>query len=144
MKKYTDISDVKVAVAASAGAVLIMAATKVDATGYKRARFVFNVGNGEATTASISAGIGIWQAATSGGTFAEISGSSMAAVTSGTLSSTSVTMVVDVPTSSGTPWLQVSGGSMLSTGVPHSAVCELYQGINNPRATPSYQQYVTV
>ena len=144
MKRINDIADVKVAVAASAGAVLIMAATKIDATGFGRARFVFNVGNGAATTASVQAGIGIWQAATSGGTYAEVSGSSLAAVTSGILSSTSVTWVIDVPTSSGTPWLQVSGGSMLSTGIPHSATCTLYQGINRPPTSPSYQQLVTV
>lgn len=144
MKRLNDLADVKVAVAASAGSVAALVATKVDATGFGRARFIFNVGNGAATTAALSAGIGVWQASTSGATYAEISGSTMAAVTSGTLSSTSVTMVIDVPTSAGTPWLQVSGGSMLSTGVPHSCVVTLYNGLNRPPTSPSHQQLVTV
>lgn len=144
MDRLNDYADVKVAVAATAGSIATLVATKIDATGFGRARFVFNVGNGAATTAAISAGIGVWQASTSGATYAEISASSLAAVTSGTLSSTSVTMVIDVPTSAGTPWLQISGGSMLSTGVPYSCVCTLYNGINHPPSSPSHQQLVTV
>jgi len=85
MKRLNDLADVKVAVAASAGSVAPLVATKIDATGFGRARFIFNVGNGAATTAAISAGIGVWQASTSGATYAEISGSTMAAVTSGIL-----------------------------------------------------------
>lgn len=142
-RRHSDKADLRVAVAASAGAAnTALVATKIDATGFSRARFLFNFGNGQATTASIPAGVGIYQASTSGATYNLISGASLAAVTSGILSSTSVTMEIDVPTSAGTPWLQVSG-SVSSTAVPHSAVVSLYHGVNNA-PTSSRQQLVSV
>jgi len=141
--KNSDIQKSMVAVAASGGQVGALVGTKVDATGYSRAHFIFNFGNGAATTAALSAGIGPWQASTSGATYAAIASASLAAVTSGVLSSTSVTLEVDVPISAGTPWLLVSGGSLLSTAVPHSCVVELYNGINRP-PTASSTEVVTV
>lgn len=142
-KRLNDIADVKTAVAASAGIVGALVGTKINTTGYSRARFVFNFGNGAATTAALSSGIGIWKAATSGATFASIASAVLAAVTSGILSSASATMVIDVPTDASNPWMLVSGGSMLSTAIPHSAIVELYDGINNP-PTSSAQQLVTI
>ena len=137
--KNPDVQKSMVAVAASGGQVGALVGTKVDATGYSRAHFIFNFGNG----AALSAGIGPWQASTSGATYAAIASASLAAVTSGVLSSTSVTLEVDVPISAGTPWLLVSGGSLLSTAVPHSCVVELYNGINRP-PTASSIEVVTV
>ena len=40
-------------------------------------------------------------------------------------------VVIDVPINSATPWLQLSG-SFDSTGAAHSAIVELYSGINRP------------
>ncbi len=121
---------VKPAVAVSGGGGPIpIVATKIDGTGFSRARFVFMMGSA-ATTGSLQTGLGVWQAATSGATYALVT--SAAAVTSGVLSGGAGNVVViDVPIGSATPWLQLSG-SMVSTGFAHAAVVELYSGINRP------------
>ena len=144
MRRAVDFDDVKVAVSATAGAAAVVGGTKIDGTGFGRARFLFAFGDGSATTAAVSAGMGIWQASTSGATFAEISGSTIAAVTSGAISGNALCLEIDVPISSGTPWLLVSGGSMLSTASPHSCVCQLYHGVKRPPSSSSLQQTITV
>jgi hypothetical protein len=142
-KRLNDQVEVRTAVAASGGASLVeLAATKIDATGFSRARFIFNFGNGGATTGSLSTGLGVWQAATSGATFARIAGASAVAVTSGAISGLSPVVVIDVPTVADTPWLQLSGSLPLSN-VPHAGVVELYDGVNRPPSSGA-QQLVTV
>jgi hypothetical protein len=129
-------------VVSAGGAPAVVAATKVNATGFSRARFIFKMSNA-ATTGSLSTGLGVWQAATSGATFALVTGGSAAAVTSGALSGGENNIVViDIPISAGTPWLQLSG-SFVSTTPPHSAVVELYHGINRP-PTQAENQVVVV
>jgi hypothetical protein len=59
------------------------------------------------------------------------------------LSSTAKTMVIDVPTDPNSRWMVISGGSLLSTALPHSCVVELYNGVQNPPTT-SAQQLVTL
>ena len=138
--------DVKVAVAASAGIVGAIIGTAVDTATYSRARFVFNFGNGAATTAALSASIGVWKAGGTAGsatTYSQVTSAWLAAVTSGTLSSSKNAMVIDLPIDAGSRWLLVSGGSMLSTAIPHSCIVELYSGINRP-PTSSAQQLVTI
>ena len=129
------------AVANSAGIAGAMVGTSVDATGFGRARFIFSFGANTATTAALSAGIGVWNASTSGATFAAIAGASLAAVTSGVLSNN--VMIIDTVISPASPWLKVSGGSVLSTGIAHSCVVELYKGVSRP-PTHTEQQIVTV
>lgn len=144
MRKLTDRTVIKQAVAVSAGvnAGLPIVATKIDGTGFSRARFIFNLAAG-ATTASLSTGLGVWQAATSGATFALITGASAAAVTSGVLSGGGNNIVViDVPIKPSTPWLQMSG-SINQTGAAHSAVVELYNAVNMP-PTQAEQQVIVV
>lgn len=138
-KRLNDIVDVRIAVADSAGgAPQAIVATKINGTGFGRARFIFHMGSA-ATTASLQAGLGVWQAATSGATYALIT--SAAAVTSGVLSGGAQnTVVIDVPIASSAPWLQLSGGTT-STGVVHGAVVELYDGIDRP-PTQSANQVV--
>jgi len=129
-KRLNDFVVAKRAVANSAGgAPLPIAATKIDGTGFGRARFIFQMGSG-ASTASLSTGLGVWQAATSGATYALVA--SAAAVTSGVLSGGANNLVViDVPINSAAPWLQLSG-SMAETGGTYSGIVELYDGINRP------------
>jgi hypothetical protein len=104
-------------------------ATKVNATGFSRARFIFQMGSA-ATTGSLQAGLGVWQAATSGAAYALVG--SAAGNTSGALSGgANNTVVIDVPVSPASPWLQLSG-SFLSTSPAHGAVVELYSGVNLP------------
>jgi len=131
-KRLNDIVVAKPAVANNAGsAPAPIVATKIDGTGYSRARFIFQMGSA-ASTGSLSTGLGVWQAATSGATFALITGASAAAVTSGVLSGGANNLVViDVPIGSATPWLQLSG-SMVATGPMYSGIVELYSGINRP------------
>jgi len=124
--KLHELADARIGVAATAGSVAELVGTACDATGYSRARFVFSFGNGAATTGALSAGIGVWESATSGGTYTSRASAALAAVSSGVLSGASKIMIVDVPVSTAKPWLKVSGGSNLSTAVPHSCVIELY------------------
>ncbi len=129
-KRLNDILVAKEAVAVSAGAGPIpIVATKVNGTGFSRARFTFQMG-AAATTASLATGLGVWKAATSGATYAQVA--SAAAVTSGVLSGGAANVVViDVPIDSANPWLQMSG-SFASTGAAHSAIVELYRGTDRP------------
>src|SRR5690349_11661811 len=116
-------------------------ATKIDGTGFSRSRFTFKLG-GAATTGSLSTGLGVYQAATSGGTFTLITGASAAAVTSGVLSGGANNLVViDVPIGSANPWLQLSG-SMVSTGPAYSAIVELYGSITRPPTSAENQVIV--
>ena len=130
-----------VAVSGGANAGLPIVGTKIDGTGFARARFIFQLGNA-ATTGSLSTGLGVWQASTSGATFALIAGASAAAITSGLLSgSNNNIVVIDVPVGSANPWLQLSG-SINQTGVAHSAIVELYNGINRPPTSSEIQVVV--
>jgi hypothetical protein len=134
----------KQAVAVSAGinAGIPIVGTKIDGTGFSRARFIFNFTNA-ATTASLVAGLGVWQASTSGAAFAQVAGASAAAVTSGVISGgANNIIVIDVPVASATPWLQLSG-SFGQTGAAHAATVELYSGINIP-PTQAEQQVIVV
>jgi hypothetical protein len=145
-RRINDSMDVKVAVAASAGIVGAIIGTGVDTATYGRARFVFNFNNGAATTAALSSSIGVWKAGGTAGsatTYSQYADAWLAAVTSGVLSSGSKTMVIDVPVDPNSRWMIISGGSMLSTAMPHSCIVELYSGINRPPTT-SAQQLVTV
>ena len=114
-------------------------ATKVNGTGFSRARFIFKMSNA-ATTASLSTGLGVWAAATSGATYALVA--SAAANTSGQLSGGENNIVViDVPISSAAPWLQMSG-SFVSATPAHSATVELYHGVNRPPTQAELQVVV--
>jgi hypothetical protein len=82
--------------------------------------------------------LGVWGASTSGATFSNIT--SMAAVTSGVLSNN--VMVIDVPVTPATPWLKVSGGSVLSTAINASAIVELYASVSRPKTSLAQQVVV--
>lgn len=140
-RRNTDKGLISQAVANSAGgAAAVIAATKIDGTGYSRARFIFNFSNA-ATTASLSTGFGVWQAATSGATYAIVT--SGVAVTSGIISgSANPVIVIDIPIVAANPWLQLSG-SFIATTPAHGAVVELYSGINRP-STHTEQQVIVL
>jgi len=139
MKKFADLTDVRQAVAPNTGPVGGLTGIAIDGTGFTRARFIFNFAANAGTTAALSSGLGVWNASTSGATFT-LQGS-MSAVTSGVLGSN--IMIVDVPIVPASPWMKVSGGSILSTAITNSCAVELYQPVGRPpSATP--QQIVTV
>lgn len=140
-RKLHEQVDTKVAIANSVTSTTIVA-TAVNTTGYSRARFVFNLG-GTAEIGAVSANaVKIWKAATSGGTYSSIASAELAAITSGQISAAGCTAVIDLPTDPSNPWLKVSG-SLTSSSLYHSAVAELYSGINRP-PTSSAQQIVTL
>lgn len=131
----------KQAVASSAGSAggIPIVATKIDATGFSRARFIFSMSNA-ASTASLSTGLGVWQASTSGATYALVT--SAVANTSGALSGGANNIVViDIPVAAATPWLQMSG-SFVSATPAHGAVVELYHGVNRPPTQAELQVIV--
>lgn len=139
-KRLNDVINVTQALANSAWAAGALAGTKINATGYGRARFVFSFGPNDGTTAAISAGIGVWEGASSAATFTAKAGGSMAAVTSGVLSNN--VMVIDVPVLPTKPWLLVSGGSVLSSAINASAIVELYASPDRPQTTLAQQVVV--
>ena len=144
MRRLSDQTLISEAVAVSGGvnAGLPIVGTLINATGYSRARFIFSLAS-KAGTGSLSTGLGVWQASTSGATFALIAGASAAAVTSGLISAGGNNqIIIEVPVAGATPWLQLSG-SINQTGAAHSAIVELYGGINRP-STHSELQVVVV
>ena len=141
MRHLEDYVDVKVAVAGSSTSTTLVA-TKVNSTGFSRARFVFSLGGNAEIGAVAASSVGIWKAATSGGTYQSIGGAFLAAITSGLITSAGCVAVIDVPTDGDYPWLEVSG-SLTSSMMFHSAIVELYNGASLP-PTSSANQVVTV
>ena len=127
----------------SAGAVGPWVGDVITGTGYSRARFIFSFSTG-GLTGSLSAGLAVWEAAASGGTYALMTGASLGAKTSGVLSGGANNIcIIDVPIKESSRWLKVSGGSILSTAVAHSCVVELYDGITRP-PTHTHLEMVTI
>jgi len=109
---------------------------KINATGADRVAFIFSFGT-PLTDAAVSAGLGIWQAATSGATYAR-AGASFGALTAGVING--VTAVLDCNVNPSYPWLQVSGiiaGSLCPLSVV--AVLDNYQN----RPPTSLSQSIT-
>ncbi len=134
-----DYADTRLAVAVNTGPVGAITGIKVDGTGYRRARFTFTFGV-PTTSANLSAGAGIWNAATSGGVYAQITGASMAAISSGAISS--AVAIVEVRVDPAKPWLLVSNMSMVSSDCANSATVTLYEGERNPPSVSTPQQIV--
>jgi hypothetical protein len=141
MTKLHEQADVKVAIAASVASTAIVA-TKVDTTGYSRARFVFTLGGTAGIGALSASQLKVWKANTSGATYTSVASAELGAITSGVLSAGAVAAVIDLPTDPSNPWLQISG-SLANSNVYHAAVVELYNGINKP-PTSSANQIVTI
>jgi hypothetical protein len=140
-KRLNDSIDVRLAVANSVTSTTIVG-TKIDTTGFSRARFVFTLGGVAGLGAVGTDGPKIWKASTSGATYTSIASAVLGAITSGAISAGGCTAVIDVPTDGANPWLQVSG-NLTSSNMYHSAIVELYGGINRP-PTSSANQIVTV
>lgn len=140
-KRINDSVDVKAVIANSVSSTTIVS-SKVDTTGFGRARFIFSFGGTAGIGAVAANAINIWKANTSGATYTSIASATLAAITSGVISAGQTVAVIDLPTDSANPWLQVSG-SVTSSNLHHSAVVELYNGINRP-PTSSANQIVTL
>jgi len=125
-KKFADYKTAKNAVVpvTTNGA---LTGVKINATGADRVAFIFSFGTPLAD-AAVSSGLGIWQAATSGATYAR-AGASFGALTSGAING--VTAVLDVNVNKSYPWLLVSG-QMDSSNCPLSVVAVLDGYENRP------------
>lgn len=146
MRTLDGYTQVKQALSASNFAVGTVTATKVDATGFNRARFVFSFGPG-GLTGSISTGIMIYNAsvaASSSGTWNSMPTAKLAAITSGALSGGDYVAILDTKIADGYPWLQISGLSMLSTALIASCTVTLYDGTRKNPATQYATQVVVV
>jgi len=136
-----DYEDVKPVVSPNAGtAGSSPTVIPINATGYRRARFVFSFGVANAS-GWISSGAAIWNAATSGATSAMIGSASLAAITSGAVSQ--ALAVIDVAVDQSYPWLLLSGFSVVSSAIVNAVNVHLYNGLSNPPATSTPTQYVT-
>lgn len=136
-----DLTNVKVAIVNSVTSTTLVA-TAVDTVGFNRARFVFTLGGVAEIGAVSGSAVKIWKASASGGTYTSIASAELAAITSGQITAAGCVAVIDVPTDPTYHWLKVSG-SLTSSNMYHSAICELYNGHALP-PTSSAQQIVTV
>jgi len=105
-------------------------ASSVDATGYDRATFIFEVGNHSSTTAALAAGSIVWKAATSGATYYAITGASFGRI-SGITGSSMTNYIIDMDVDQSYPWLLVSAQNS-NTAAYYSVTCIL----RTPEAMP--------
>jgi len=113
------------AVVPSAGAAGAMTAIVVDGTGYDRCMFVLTTG---AATAGGSGTFKIQSSATSGGSYADVSGAALAnlADTDG-----SKQFVVDMPVNSAKAFMKVVG-TTVTQPIANSTIAILYRGLAYP------------
>lgn len=134
-KKFEDYCDVKLAIAPVANVSGALTSRYIDATAWNRATFVFSFGTPSAN-ASVVAGLGVWQATTSGATWARVTGASFGAISTGIGSN--ATHVVDIRVDQTYPALIVSG-ALASSYWPLSCSCILSEPQSKPPTASSYQ-----
>jgi hypothetical protein len=105
-------------------------ASSVDATGFDRATFIFEVGNHSSTTAALAAGSIVWKAASSGDTYYAITGASFGRI-SGITGSSMANYIIDMDVDQSYPWLLVSAQNSNTTAY-YSVTCIL----RTPEAMP--------
>jgi len=122
-KKFGDFMTAVSAVPAQAVTSTQLAASSVNATGFDRATFIFEVGNHSSTTAALAAGSVLWKAATSGATYYAITGASFGRI-SGVTGSSKANYVIDIDVDQSYPWLWVSAFNSNTLGY-YSVTCLL-------------------
>lgn len=110
--------------------------SSINATGFDRASFIFEVGAPTSVDAYISSGILIWNASTSGAAYTTMAGASFGTHITGGASKANY--VIDVDISPSYPWLRVSASNCSSTGT-YSVVCVLRTPANLPPTALSGQ-----
>lgn len=110
--------------------------SSVNATGWDRATFIFEVGAPTSVDAYLSSGSLIWNAATSGATYTAVAGGSFGTHITGGASKANY--VIDVDVNQAKPWLWVSASNCSSTGT-YSVVCVLRTPTNLPPSSLSGQ-----
>ena len=122
-KKFGEFMTAVSAVPAQAVTSTALAASSVNATGYDRATFIFEVGNHSSTTAALAAGSLLWKAATSGDTYYAITGASFGRI-SGVTGSSMANYIIDIDVDQDYPWLWVSAFNSNTLGY-YSVTCLL-------------------
>lgn len=110
--------------------------SSVDATGFDRATFVFQVGGPSSVDAFLSSGNLIWNASTSGATYTAMTGASFGTNITGGQSKANY--VIDVNIDQSKPWLKVSASNCSSTGY-YSVLAVLRTPGSKPPTTLSGQ-----
>ena len=128
-RKIDDIAEVAVAVVCSSSSGALVG-TAVSLVGYGRARFVFTFGMLVAPGSLASAGI--WECATSNGTFTSKPLAQLTAASSGLISD--AVAVIDVGVNPDKPWLKVSG-ALSGSMVNHSVTVTKYNGTRLVKAS---------
>lgn len=134
-KKFESYRAATLAVAPIANTSGALTGLAINATDWDRASFIFAFGTPSAT-ASVSAGLGVWQASTSGATFARVTDASFGAISTG-IGSNAV-HIVDVNVNPSYPWLKISG-QLTSSYWPTACICELSGPKDLPPTALSYQ-----
>src|SRR5512146_1737080 len=117
-------------------------AVEIDATGYRRACFIFTFGIPTAS-GSISTGLGIWRSDSAASDVLErVTSASFPAITSG--SASKHVFIIDVSVDRDYPYLKVSGFSIISSSVPNAAIVELYNAEDHPPASHAASSIIFV
>jgi hypothetical protein len=136
MKRFNDYATTACAIAPLTSSAA-MTGLAVNATGAKRARFVFVFGTGSAD-AKFDAKI--WNAATSGATYTSMASAVLVQVSSG--AGLNNCAIIDVLVDQDKPWLKMSGG-VTSSNYPVAAIVDIYRPDRAP-LTALTQQVVSV
>ena len=129
-KKFGDYMAAAVVVPPAAVTSTRLEFSSVNATGYDRATFIFQMGAPSSTDAYLSSGNLIWNAATSGATYTAVAGGSFGThITGGAMSKAN--FVIDVNVDQAKPWLKVSASNVSSTGY-YAVLCVLRTPVSKP------------
>lgn len=126
------------AVVPTAGAAAAMTATVVNGTGFSRCMFVLSTG-AAATGATIA--YKIQSSATSGGSYADVSGAALTNLAAA--DDASEQFVIDMPVNPAKPFMKVVGTVGTDT-FANSSVAILYRGVDYPIASTYASQLVIV
>lgn len=135
-KKFGEFMVAGIAVPPAAVTSTRLEASSVNATGFDRATFIFQVGGPTSVDAFLSSGNLIYNASTSGATYTAVTGASFGTHITGGQSQAN--FVIDVNVDQSKPWLKVSASNCSSTGY-YSVVAVLRTPGTKPPTTLSGQ-----
>jgi phage terminase large subunit-like protein len=130
-------SKIVLAVAPSAGSVATYTPIVVDGTGFDRVKFVIATGAAGAGNSTMS--FKVQSSATSGGSYADVSGAASAGLTKAANAST--IQVYDIPVDPAKPFMKAVGAVGTDT-LANCIIAELYNGRSFPVATSYATEFV--
>ena len=130
-------SKIVLAVAPSAGSVATYTPIVVDGTGFDRVKFVIATGAAGAGNSTMS--FKVQSSATSGGSYADVSGAASAGLTKAANAST--IQVYDFPVDPAKPFMKAVGAVGTDT-LANCIIAELYNGRSFPVATSYATEFV--